>query len=62
MFKFGDNVMGYTYDANGVEELVTGTYISTTVKPNQEWQDVSIQTEDGRFVRLIEHSVCWVQK
>ena len=59
MFEVGDKVMGYRYNEIGEHGPIVGVYVSITDEPTQEWQEVSVRTEDGSIVKLIEHSVCW---
>jgi hypothetical protein len=59
MFEVGDKVMGYRYDENGEHGLVVGVYLSITDDPALESQEVTVRTDDGSIVKLIEHSVCW---
>jgi hypothetical protein len=59
MFEVGDKVMGYRYDENGEHGVVVGEYVSITDDPTLESQEVTVRTDDGSIVKLIEHSVCW---
>mgnify|MGYP000471382249 FL=1 len=60
MFEVGDKVMGYRYDENGEHGVVVGEYVSITDDPALESQEVTVRTDDGSIVKLIEHSVCWM--
>jgi hypothetical protein len=54
MFKVGDMVQGYSYDAQGNEVLIVGAYMDTTNDPEEMIQDIIVRTADGRTVYLDE--------
>jgi hypothetical protein len=54
MFQVGDMVQGRSFDAEGNEVLVVGSFMFRTDDPEEYIQDIVVRTAEGKTVYIDE--------